>query len=514
VQDYKESAESSKQALAAEQQANTIAANASAAVESLRALHDAAQHAALSSDPTTATDVKGAETHQKRLQIYVKLAAAEVVKLQQAFAKALEAPQPTPKKSTGDLTARQKTMRENLEASKAYDKTVQVAIAGAVGSIADYAAKAADESKAVEDLRRAWEARVAKYEREAAAERKQAEALKQSRDAVQRGEAAYAEADQKKKLDTAKDLGIKLPDLAGLNATMTAAALKPDWPAAGSAAEALIRTIAQLDKTIVVIRDLKENFEAAKKRTSSRLNKLVERFDAAKVSDVAILTTLQDLLTKANEHARKMEWEQAGVAITDFEQKYQDAEDLAKEFEYYSGGTTPRLLTGTIIAVCRALPKGSTNKVTLDRLAEVFEQQCEVPRGEWLTLLGIAGANVKIGSASDHYTTFNNSVPVGTDVSVFNSTANNAGAVAVCGELFEVVAPVLRIHATFVVGVDRYHRYWSRGAPIYSPNVVVPNPYPALDARYQTMVNEMTSKVLEVIKVYGRVGTKKQGPII
>jgi len=361
-------------------------------------------------------------------------------------------------------------------------------------------------------LRSTWQALVAKHEREAEVERKQAEAINQAKAAVKLGETKYAEADRDKLLDQASALGIKLPDLVALNGTMTAAALKPDWPAARIAAQTLISTVNQLDKTIAVVRDLKDDFVEAKKRTSGRLSKLKDRFDGAKVCDVAVLTTLSDLLTLANQHAASTEWEKAGEAITQFEEKFAEAEDLAEQFEYYSGGATPRLLAGTIIAAFKALPSGSSNKAALDRLAEVFEDQCEVARGEWLTLLGIAGANVKVGSDADHYTTFNNSVPVGTDISVFKRTANAAGATAVCGELFEQVVPVLRIHATFVVGPDRYHRYWSRGNAIYSLNVANPNPYPALDARYQTMVNDMRTKVLDVIKVYGRVGTKALGP--
>ena len=511
VQDYSEAAESSKQALAAEAKADNVAASAAAAAELVNELQDAAKHAALSGGADTAKQLLEAQNHQKRLQIYANLAAAEVAKLQKAFAQALQAPQPKKKKGQG-LAGMKAAMLENLKAQQAYDATVQRAIAEAIKTITGYADKAAGESEPIEKLHLAWQALVAKHDREAEAERQRAEAIKQAKQLVQLGETAYAEADKNKLLDKAKALGIKLPDLVGLNDTMKAAALKEAWPAADIAAQTLIRTINQLDKTITVVTDLKDDFVEAKKRTSGRLTKLTQRFDGAHVSDAAVLNILSDLLVLANQHAGAKEWEQAGEAITEFEKKFKEAEDLAEEFEYYSDGTTPRLLTGTIIAVLKALPKGSDNKAALARLKAVFGDQCMVDRGEWLTLLGIAGDNVKVGPAADHYTTFNNSLPMGTDVSVLNRASNAAGALAVCGDLFEKVVPVLRIHSTIVVGINRYHRYWSRGPAIYSVNVANPNPHAPLDARYQTMVNDMRSKVLDVIKVYGRVGTKRLGP--
>ena len=76
VEDYSTSAESSKQALAAEAKADDIAATAAAVAEMVNALQDAAKHAALSSDTNTAKQLSEAEAHQKRMQNYANLAAA------------------------------------------------------------------------------------------------------------------------------------------------------------------------------------------------------------------------------------------------------------------------------------------------------------------------------------------------------------------------------------------------------------------------------------------------------
>ncbi|HSU04857.1 MAG TPA: hypothetical protein VLI93_04735 [Acetobacteraceae bacterium] len=204
----------------------------------------------------------------------------------------------------------------------------------------------------------------------------------------------------------------------------------------------------------------------------------------------------------------------AANTLATFGDKCDEAAAEAEAFEYYSDGSVPRLLAGTIMAVFKTLGKGSTNADALAALENAYQDQCLVSRGDWLVHLGIAGANVKIGSDSDHYTTFNNSVPVGTDVSVAGYSADNAGATLVCGSLFEAAVPFLRIHATFVQATIRYHRYWSRAGAIYSNNVLHPNPFPALDARYQQMATHMIAAAIDVIKVHGRIGTNKMGPKI
>jgi hypothetical protein len=72
----------------------------------------------------------------------------------------------------------------------------------------------------------------------------------------------------------------------------------------------------------------------------------------------------------------------------------------------------------------------------------------------------------------------------------------------VCAQLFEAVTPFARIHATFLQGDERYHRYWSRVAPTYSNNVTVATPanvVASLNARYNKIVDDMVTKTIQVM---------------
>jgi hypothetical protein len=147
-------------------------------------------------------------------------------------------------------------------------------------------------------------------------------------------------------------------------------------------------------------------------------------------------------------------------------------------------------------------------------MQNIYEQQCAVTRENWLTYLGIAGENI-VGSDSDHYTTFNDSVPPDATFSVLEVTKEG-----LCDELFGIANEMKRLHSTRVVGVNRYHRYWQTmgQAPIYSNNVSdddIENTnaaaFGALNARYDVMRLHMMTKVQEAIALHGRVGTNDRG---
>jgi hypothetical protein len=76
------------------------------------------------------------------------------------------------------------------------------------------------------------------------------------------------------------------------------------------------------------------------------------------------------------------------------------------------------------------------------------------------------------------------------------------------------VAPWHRqIHATRVVGLSRYHRYWDGSE---SPNIAAENfdthaAYADLTARYAQMVRDMRSGVDEAKRTFGRVARNDRG---
>ncbi|WP_445682429.1 hypothetical protein [Radicibacter daui] len=180
-------------------------------------------------------------------------------------------------------------------------------------------------------------------------------------------------------------------------------------------------------------------------------------------------------------------------------------DEYIEKLAYYalverSRTSTCRLLAGDMIR-----EQDEDLSVMLERLEDKYQRQCAVSRDKWLTRLGIAGENIN-GSVNNHYTTFNNSVPVGTAVSVYNVEDTENGAIAICNQLFTTVVWYHRIHATVVSQGYSYHRYWNNGGQaLYSPNVQQDGFDTAdLDNTYQRMRTEMIERVLLVIRLHGR----------
>jgi len=508
------SAPGREQALICHRNAEMVANEAAAQGEILAKLGQMASEPPLSDSSKTADDLANAKESLRAIEICKKLINPLLPKVENALTDALKQTQaPLLKKGTGKAAV----MRQNLEAQRSYNETVLASSSADRDAVSKYALQAAEAGKKITALHAAWRKSVEQYQRNAEAERKKQQAIDASRRACETAEKAYEEAEQDKLLDQVKSHGIPAPDLNGLVSAMREAAKKQEWQTAGATAGKLSAQITRLRNTITWVEQVKSDYENAKQQTQGRLKQLDSRFEAAKVYDSSQLETLRSLLRDANSQATGKDWLTAAQTLADFETKCKEATDEADNFDHYSGGTDPRLLTGTILDVFKKLGKGRTNHDALVELENAYQVQCLVKRNDWLTELGIAGANVKVGTASDHYTTFNDSVPVGTDVSVHGCRPDNVGATGVCAQLFETVTPFARIHATFVRGDDRYHRYWSRVAATYSNNVTAATPANVLDplsARYNKMVDDMVTKTIQVIKVHGRIGANRNGPKI
>jgi hypothetical protein len=99
-------------------------------------------------------------------------------------------------------------------------------------------------------------------------------------------------------------------------------------------------------------------------------------------------------------------------------------------------------------------------------------------------------------------------------VSVYeDSTRSMRSTDDICNDLFTVAPWYDQIHATRVVGVNRYHRYWDGHE---SPNVAVDNfdtdaAYADLTARHAQMIRDMRAGVEVARRNFGRVARNERG---
>jgi hypothetical protein len=513
-----ESAESTKKAIEADGWLADMEDSLAGAQSRLARLRDAAKHEALK-EVNTAGAIKEAEEARQALEVLVEQAQQTLAEIESGLVEALNTiEKPKEKPARGDRDAMREIMRQNLAKRQEYDAKLLGSIAKPLKALEGYAAKAKISFDAVDKVWREWQQTIKKHDSDADAARKKAEALAANQKAVETARKDYEAALAEKLVETAKGLGATPPDLDKTAQQMEEAAGKDDdWPAAGKFAGALSGAIARLRKQVVALDDLKKNYEEAKAKTLGRINKLATALDGAKVHDRTIIDDLRTLIGTANKQAQMKDWVAAADTIEKFETKVAEAETLVADFEEYTGGKVPKLLTGTVDQIWKKLKKGSTNADALAALETAYQDQCKVPRDEWLVHLGIAGGNVVGSPNGPHYTTFNDSVPTGITVNVADLSPDNSAALGVCGELLEQVAPTLRLHATIVLGPgNRPHRYWTEtdagNDPCYRPIGFLPVAHPELNVTYQTMVSDIVNKVKEVIACHGRIGVRKLGP--
>jgi hypothetical protein len=165
---------------------------------------------------------------------------------------------------------------------------------------------------------------------------------------------------------------------------------------------------------------------------------------------------------------------------------------IANAYAAYNDG---RLLPGTINAIRNNLGAVATLDQVNTRLALVYGRQCTVTRENWLIHLEIAGQAIN-GTPNLHFTTFNNSVASQADIQNLRVDQNDRNAL--CAELFiNNTIHGQRLHATVVIGQDRFHRYWGDGPVL---NQV------ALNGEYDRMRAFIHARVTAAINQHGRVG--------
>lgn len=315
----------------------------------------------------------------------------------------------------------------------------------------------------------------------------------------------------------AAELGVDIPDsINTMAADATEKATGKRWIEAGKSASTGSEQLETLRGRVQTASSNKDKYEELLAEFPL-CKKVTEELARLNIMDGGELKLMNDARLAANTAARGNNWAEAKSKAQKTMQIARKLDGLADKFRNYTDGAKPKLLQGTILRIFQKLGErpAYTNDDALDYMQDMYEQQCAVKRENWLTFLGIAGMNI-VGSDSDHYTTFNDSVPPNATFSVKDKTKEE-----LCDELFGIGNEKLRLHSTRVVGGSRYHRYLQttgQADPIYSDNVYdddIENTnavaFDALNARYNVMRNHMMTKVQEAIDLYGRVGTNDRG---
>jgi hypothetical protein len=312
----------------------------------------------------------------------------------------------------------------------------------------------------------------------------------------------------------------KLPkndEIARLKGLAEAAAGRAEWGQAVTLAQQSIDEAKRLERAIRLATDAQKTYNDDSAESFKALKKVKDDLDRLKIKPEGRLATLDSLQATAKSQARSGQWLDAMNTLSDLDTAVADAEKLVKQFDKFASGTTPRLLLGTLDKISK-LPSSTTNSAVLAKMQQIYTLQCTINRERWLTHLKIAGANVKDegGTDSDHYTTFNNSVPT----TVVSVNVEGATIDDICDALFEVANWSARIHATYVIGGDRYHKYWggfySNNVQINSPTdslaVLNPTAFNKLEARYTKMETNMRARIKEAIDLHGRIPKGNLGP--
>ncbi|WP_157276684.1 hypothetical protein [Paenibacillus sp. Soil766] len=329
---------------------------------------------------------------------------------------------------------------------------------------------------------------------------------------------SHVKANEDDLFTSAGELGIAVPD--DISTETTSAdekASNKQWIEAGESASKSSQLIDKLRSQVSSAKANKNKFEELSIEFPN-FKKVTLEFARLKIQDDdGDLGMMNDCRQKAQAEFRNKNWAEAKNLAQKAIKLAKKLEGLADLFRNYADGDRPKLLQGTLLKIFQKLSErpSYTNSEALDYMENIHTQQCAVKRENWLTYLGIAGENI-VGVDSDHYTTFNDSVPPNATFSVKDKTKEE-----VCDELFGINNEMKRLHSTRVVGASRYHRYLQKSdqaAPIYSANVLNNNlrntnaaAFNALNERYNTMRTHMLSKVEEAIKLHGRVGTNDRG---
>jgi hypothetical protein len=260
--------------------------------------------------------------------------------------------------------------------------------------------------------------------------------------------------------------------------------------------------------------ETKEQRKAYGKRiepTSRAFNRLKNTFERLGVPDQLAAFDGEFQAIKTAQKAG--DWAGAADKAEILLPKLAPAEKLATDLSDFRGGTVGKLLQGTYDKIVQTMPRGFTVAALKIRLEQVYTQQCEVTRQNWIEFLGIAGANVKSGPDRAHYTTFNDAV-MKADATLDVRLATPV----LCRRLFESVNSTAQIHATVTWNGTRYHMYWdgTESFAVARDNLRIDNSnlWNEMNTIWLRMHADMEAKIDEARLAHGRIGNARMGPAV
>jgi hypothetical protein len=260
--------------------------------------------------------------------------------------------------------------------------------------------------------------------------------------------------------------------------------------------------------------ETKEQRKAYGKRiepTSRAFNRLKNTFERLGVPDQLAAFDAEFQAIKSAQKAG--DWAGAADQAEKLLPKLAPAENLAAELSDFRGGTVGKLLQGTYDKIVQTMPRGFTVADLKIRLNQVYTQQCEVTRQNWIEFLGVAGANVKSGPDRAHYTTFNDAV-----MKADATLDVRLPTPVLCRRLFESVNSTAQIHATVTWNGTRYHMYWdgTESFAVARDNLRIDNStlWNEMHTIWLRMHAEMEAKIDEARLAHGRIGNARMGPAV
>ena len=195
--------------------------------------------------------------------------------------------------------------------------------------------------------------------------------------------------------------------------------------------------------------------------------------------------------------------------------KYRDLIPKIKEY-WLSDDLNPKLLIGTVRQFFQFYLDDDKETLSLtqidEQLKQVYKEQCDVSRKNWLKHLGFSDARTPLVNQSEqckacHYTIYKNSIITSgiASVSVYRRSEED-----VLSKLFCQGESAQQVHATLTFEGCNYHRYWNG---TYSPNVKQHSlddkntkEFKKLNEEFNRMKKNLTEKVKKAIVQHGRIG--------
>jgi hypothetical protein len=279
-----------------------------------------------------------------------------------------------------------------------------------------------------------------------------------------------------------------------------------------TAAEALVAAQTKLlEEAATTVKAAKKNLDATTGPILKTLRTVKADFERLKIAAVWDFTAIDESVEKIKAATQAGKWTEAAALAQTLDKDLAEPKKIAKGMTTWRD--TQKLLAGTYDAALVKLGKAFTLAEAEAALKALYKTQCDVSRDNWLTHLDVAGAVVKAGNDANHVTLFNDAILPG----VASASVETRFEI-LCGELFETAAWHLQLHATYVVGQARYHKYWGGK---YSKNVnddklesTNKRAFDALNARFDEMKQDMETKVRAAIAAHGRIGTNSKGPTV